>query len=135
MGKSYISIWGFFAGKRFIKYRKKIALDERFKNKPNEFASTQNWNPYIIKCDKEYAFIKSGNDFNKTTKGIIREDEEVLAITSDGLQNKEWIEIYFPKKGFIYSNELSLFMSNHLLGIGISYGFLKYSLWKKLREL
>ena len=112
----------------------KRALDIRFKNNPDEFSATQSWIPHIIRCDKEYAFIKSGNDFNKRNTGIISEDDEVLAISSDGMENKEWIEIYFPKKGYIFSKELSLFQSNHLLGIGLSYGFVNIPYEKNLEN-
>lgn len=125
---------GFVLERDLLSGEEKKALDIRFKNNPDEFSGTQNWTPHLIKCDKEYAFIKSGNDFNNGNIGIISEDDEVLAITSDGLQNKEWIEVYYPEKGFIFSNELSLFQSNHLLGIGISYGFVNIPYEKNLEN-
>jgi len=125
---------GFLLEKDLLSGEEKIALDKRFKNNPDEFSSTQNWTPHIIQCEKEYAFIKSGNDFNKENLGIIKEDDEVLAITSDGVENKEWIEIYFPMRGFVFSNELVLFQSNHLLGIGVSYGFVNIPYEKNLEN-
>jgi hypothetical protein len=114
---------GFVLEKDLLSGDEKIALDKRFKNNPDDINSTQNWNPHIIKCDKEISFIKSENDFDKESVGIIHEDDEVLAITNDGVQGKEWIEIYYPQKGFLFSNELALVQSNNLLGIGVSYGF------------
>lgn len=125
---------GFLLENALLSGEEKITLDKRFKNNPDEFSATQNWEPHIIECDKEYSFIKSGNDFDRETLGIVREGDEVLAITNDGMQNKEWIEIYFPQKGFIFSEELALIQSNHLLGIGISYGFVNIPYEKNLEN-
>ena len=125
---------GFVIEKDLLTTEEKIALDKRFKNKPDELQSTQNWTPYIIECDKEFSFIKSGNDFNYENVGIIKEDDEVLIISSDGVENKEWLEIAYPKKGFIFSNELAVTPSNHMIGIGITYGFVNIPYEKNLEN-
>ena len=76
---------GFLLEKDLLSGEEKIALDIRFKNNPDEISATQNWTPHIIKCDKEYSFIKSGNDFNKGNLGIISEDDEIwIAICAIG---------------------------------------------------
>jgi hypothetical protein len=125
---------GFVLEDALLDNEQKTKLDERFKNNLDDINSTQNWKPYIIPCDKEYSFIKSENDFDKETIGIISEDDEVLAITNDGLLEKEWIEIYFPQKGFLFANDLSLIKSNHQLGIGLSYGFINIPYEKNLEN-
>ena len=125
---------GFVLTETLLNSEEKVLLDERFKNNPDDINSTQNWKPHIIKCDKEISFVKSGNDFDQESLGIIREDDEVLAITNDGLQNKEWIEIYFPQRGFIFAKNLSLLKSNSLLSVGLSYGFINIPYEKNLQN-
>lgn len=125
---------GFLLKKNLLTTEQKITLDVRSKNKPDKFQSTQNWKPYIVESDKEYSFIKKGNDFGDETVGIIRKGDEVLTISNDGLQNKEWTKIYYPQKGYVLSSELALTPSNHLLGIGFSYGFLNIPYEKNLKN-
>ena len=114
---------GYLIENGLLTTKQKIALDKRFKNKPNEFQATQNWTPYIIQCEKEYSFIKSKNDFNGKNIGLLKENEEVLIISEDGLQNKEWLKILYPQMGYVFSDELAVTPSKHVIGIGISYGF------------
>ncbi len=123
---------GFLLEKNLLTTEQKIALDKRFKNKPDEFQSTQNWKPHIIECEKEYSFIKKENDFSAGNAGIIKEGDEVLIISSDGVQNKEWLEIIYPKSGYVFSKELAVTPSNHILGIGIAYGFVNIPYEKNL---
>ncbi len=70
----------------------------------------------------------------KKNVGIIKQDDEVLVISNDGVQNKEWIEITYPTNGFVYSEDLAVTPSNHVLGIGISYGALNIPYEKNLKN-
>ena len=125
---------GFLVEKNLLTSEQKITLDKRFKNKHNEITTTQNWTPHIIECEKEYSFIKAGNDFNEKNKGIVKQGDEVLIISNDGVQNKEWLKIYYPKTGFMFSEELAVTPSNHILGFGISYGFVNIPYEKNLEN-
>ncbi|MBU1799743.1 MAG: hypothetical protein KKF21_15350 [Bacteroidetes bacterium] len=125
---------GFLIEKNLITTEKKRELDIRYKNNPDEIFTSQSWQPYIIKCDKDFSFVKKENDFNYENIGILREGDEVLCISSDGIQNKEWIKIVYPKQGYVFSEELALTSSKFILGIGASYGFLNIPYEKELEN-
>lgn len=125
---------GYLHDMDLITTEQKIELDERFKNKPDELQSTQNWQPYIIECDKEYSFIKNGDSFTSDNKGIVKQDDEVLVVSDNGLLNKEWLQILYPKAGYVFAEEYAVIPSNHILGIGVSYGALNIPYEKNLKN-
>lgn len=97
---------GYIISDSLITPEEKHALDIRFHNNPNEDSLYNDWYAKIVYAGKDYTFIKKYPNFLSANTGAVKNKEPLISIIHKKAQNKIWMQVIFPFKGYVYIDNL-----------------------------